>query len=162
VLHTVNRGCLPSRSSTSSITAENRVLFFDITFADLVSKLRPKLATVAQLVAMTDEAHAPGGVSSCLVYEALLAAEDDAFEWPAFDERTASSLCYTSGTTGNPKGVLYSHRRRCCTPSCLLQRRTEALERRQRAAGRRGAADPPMTTRSACPGEIQDRIVLDN
>src|SRR3989304_4460854 len=60
---------------------------------------------------MTDRAHIPhAGIPNLLCYEDLVNAQADVYEWPEFDERTASSLCYTSGTTGNPKGVLYSHR----------------------------------------------------
>src|SRR4029079_8914002 len=63
-------------------------------------------------VAMTDAAHLPGGtaIPGLLDYESLIAGEPDSFEWPRLDEHTASSLCYTSGTAGFPKGVLYSHR----------------------------------------------------
>jgi fatty-acyl-CoA synthase len=110
VLHTVNPRLFPEQIAYIVNHAEGRVLFFDVTFTDLVAKLRPDLAAVERLVAMTDEAHMPGQSSGCLCYETLVDAEDDTFEWPVFDERTASSLCYTSGTTGNPKGVLYSHR----------------------------------------------------
>jgi fatty-acyl-CoA synthase len=110
VLHTVNPRLFPEQIEYIVNHAEGRVLFFDITFSDLVSKLRPGLVTIERLVAMTDEAHGPAPSSGCLCYEMLVDGEDDRFEWPAFDEKTASSLCYTSGTTGNPKGVLYSHR----------------------------------------------------
>ncbi|MEI5676818.1 MULTISPECIES: 3-(methylthio)propionyl-CoA ligase [unclassified Mesorhizobium] len=110
VLHTVNPRLFPEQIDYIVNHAEGSVLFFDITFADLVAKLQPKLASVEKFVAMTDAAHVPGNVGDCLCYETLVEAEDEDFEWPLFDERTASSLCYTSGTTGNPKGVLYSHR----------------------------------------------------
>ena len=110
VLHTVNPRLFPEQIDYIVNHAEDRVLFFDITFADLIAKLRPKFATVQHLVAMTDPEHTPDKLPGSLVYETLLDAETDDFEWPEFDERTASSLCYTSGTTGNPKGVLYSHR----------------------------------------------------
>src|SRR5207245_7335181 len=79
VLHTVNPRLFPEQIEYIINHAENRVLFFDITFADLVAKLRRQRATVQRLVAMTAEAHAPG-MSPCLVYEALLETEDDAFE----------------------------------------------------------------------------------
>ncbi len=110
VLNTVNPRLFPEQIDYIVNHAENRVLFFDITFAGLVSGLKPKLATVERFVAMTDTEHLPGEVDGAAAYEDLLAAESDAISWPEFDERTASSLCYTSGTTGNPKGVLYSHR----------------------------------------------------
>ena len=110
VLHTVNPRLFPEQIDYIVNHAEDRVLFFDITFVDLIAKLRPKFATVQHLVAMTDPEHTPDKLPGSLVYETLLDAETDDFEWPEFDERTASSLCYTSGTTGNPKGVLYSHR----------------------------------------------------
>jgi 3-(methylthio)propionyl---CoA ligase len=89
--------------------AENTALFFDPTFLPLVEKLAPQLKTIRHYVLMTDRAHMPKG-SSYLCYEELLEKESDAFEWPSFDERTAAALCYTSGTTGNPKGTLYTHR----------------------------------------------------
>lgn len=110
VLHTVNPRLFPEQIEYIVNHAENRVLLFDITFADLVLKLRPNLTTIEHLVAMTDGAHLPAQLPGGLCYETLVEAEDDILTWPVFDERTASSLCYTSGTTGNPKGVLYSHR----------------------------------------------------
>src|SRR5204863_6985037 len=74
------------------------LVFYDITFAPLVEKLKPQLKSVERFIPLSDE------------YEKLLEAESDNFEWPSFDENTAACLCYTSGTTGNPKGALYSHR----------------------------------------------------
>ncbi len=110
VLHTVNPRLFPEQLDYILNHAESRVLFFDITFSGLVASLRDRLSRVEDLVAMTDAEHLPAELPGCGAYEDLIAAEDDEFEWPEFDERTASSLCYTSGTTGNPKGVLYSHR----------------------------------------------------
>jgi fatty-acyl-CoA synthase len=86
-------------------------VFFDLTFAPLVEKLAPACRGVKGWVAMADRAHMPKlAVEGLLCYEELVEAERDDFEWPAFDENTAAGLCYTSGTTGNPKGVLFSHR----------------------------------------------------
>lgn len=110
VLHTVNPRLFPEQIDYILNHAESRVLFFDITFSALVGGLQENLPLVETFVAMTDEVHLPQEVVGCGCYEALIAAESDAFVWPEFDEKTASSLCYTSGTTGNPKGVLYSHR----------------------------------------------------
>ena len=110
VLHTVNPRLFPEQIDYILNHAESRALFFDITFAELVGRLAPKLAHVGHFVAMTDRDHLPDALPAAACYETLLAAENDDFAWPVFDERTASSLCYTSGTTGNPKGVLYSHR----------------------------------------------------
>jgi acyl-CoA synthetase (AMP-forming)/AMP-acid ligase II len=110
VLNTVNPRLFPEQIDYIVNHAENRVLFFDITFEGIVSGLQSRLKTVGTFVAMTDEAHLPVSVDNCLAYETLVEAESDRIAWPDFDERTASSLCYTSGTTGNPKGVLYSHR----------------------------------------------------
>jgi fatty-acyl-CoA synthase len=110
VLHTVNPRLFPEQIDYIVNHAEDSILFFDITFAGQVADLRPKFHTVNRFVAMTDRAHLPAAVEGVLSYEDLLAPEADDIAWPVFDERTASSLCYTSGTTGNPKGVLYSHR----------------------------------------------------
>ncbi|AOY98027.1 long-chain fatty acid--CoA ligase [Cupriavidus sp. USMAHM13] len=111
VLHTVNPRLFPEQIDYIVNHAEDRVLFFDTTFAELVAKLAPKLTTVRHFVALCDRAHMPAlDLPNLLCYEDLLAASSEDYQWPQFDERTASSLCYTSGTTGNPKGVLYSHR----------------------------------------------------
>lgn len=110
VLHTVNPRLFPEQIDYILNHAESRVLFFDITFAGLVGDLQAKLPLIETFIAMTDDSHLPREVAGCGCYEALIAGENDVFAWPEFDENTASSLCYTSGTTGNPKGVLYSHR----------------------------------------------------
>ena len=89
--------------------ADDRYVFFDACFAPLVETLRASCGGVEAWIALTDRAHMPA-LADALCYEDLLAAERDAFAWPSFDERLASSLCYSSGTTGNPKGALYAHR----------------------------------------------------
>jgi len=112
VLHTVNPRLFPEQIDYIVNHAEDSYLFFDLTFAPLVEKLAPKLKTVKNFVLLTDRAHMPKdcAIPNLLCYEDLIGAESSDYAWPEFDERTASSLCYTSGTTGNPKGVLYSHR----------------------------------------------------
>jgi len=111
VLHTINPRLFPEQIAYIVNHAEDRYLFFDVTFAGLIEKLAPQLESVTAFVAMTDRAHMPSlGVRNLLCYEEWVEAASPDYEWPALDERTASSLCYTSGTTGNPKGVLYSHR----------------------------------------------------
>ena len=111
ILHTVNPRLFPEQISYIINHAEDKILFFDTSFAELVEQLAPQLKTVKDYIAMTDREHMPAiGVPNLHCYEELLQAQSAEFNWPDFDERTASSLCYTSGTTGNPKGVLYSHR----------------------------------------------------
>ena len=115
VLHTVNPRLHPDQVVYILDHAEDQVMFFDLTFWPLVQAVAGRTKTVKHWVAMTDRAHMPpeaeaAKVPGLLCYEELLAAQDDRYEWPSFDENLASSLCYTSGTTGNPKGVLYSHR----------------------------------------------------
>ena len=92
--------------------AEDQVLFFDLSFLPIIEAVASRVRTIKTFVAMTDRAHMPAApkVAGLLCSEDLLEAQSDAYDWPSFDENTASSLCYTSGTTGNPKGVLYSHR----------------------------------------------------
>ena len=114
VMHTVNPRLFAEQIVYIINHAEDRVLFFDVTFAALVAALAPELETVEHFVAMTDREHMPDlpGISAerLLCFDELVAAQSSDYDWPEFDERSASSLCYTSGTTGNPKGVLYSHR----------------------------------------------------
>ncbi|MEW9899984.1 3-(methylthio)propionyl-CoA ligase [Chitinivorax sp. PXF-14] len=111
VCHTINPRLFPEQIAYIVNHAQDQYLFFDITFLPLLEALAPQLGGVKAFVAMTDRDHLPdSSLPRLLCYETLLEAEDDQFEWPSFDENTASSLCYTSGTTGNPKGVLYSHR----------------------------------------------------
>ncbi|HEV8691562.1 MAG TPA: 3-(methylthio)propionyl-CoA ligase [Ideonella sp.] len=112
VLHTLNPRLHADQMAWIADHAEDLVLFFDLTFLPLVEKIAPQLATVKRFVAMTDRAHMPvdSKIRGLLCYEELIDAASDAYDWPEFDENSAASLCYTSGTTGNPKGVLYSHR----------------------------------------------------
>jgi fatty-acyl-CoA synthase len=111
VLHTVNPRLFPEQIEYIVNHAEDQLLFFDITFAALIAQLAPQLKTVRAFIAMTGRAHMPDiDVPNLLCFDDLIGSQSAAYEWPQFDERSASSLCYTSGTTGNPKGVLYSHR----------------------------------------------------
>ena len=110
VCHTINPRLFPEQIAYIANHAEDRYLFVDLTFVPLVEKLLPQLKTVKNVVLMTDRAHMPAALKDAICYEELVATHNGDYAWPVFDERTASSLCYTSGTTGNPKGVLYQHR----------------------------------------------------
>ncbi|MEP6739415.1 MAG: 3-(methylthio)propionyl-CoA ligase [Caldimonas sp.] len=112
VLHTLNPRLHPDQVVYIADHAEDRALFFDLTFLPLVEAIAHRVKTIKTFVAMTDRAHMPAAskIPGLLCYEDLIDANGDRFAWPEFDEGHASSLCYTSGTTGNPKGVLYSHR----------------------------------------------------
>ena len=111
IIHTINPRLFPEQLTYIVNHADDQYIFFDLTFAPLLEKLAPTFAGVKGFVAMTDRAHMPTVIlPNLMCYEELLAAESDDFDWPELDELTPSSLCYTSGTTGNPKGVLYSHR----------------------------------------------------
>ncbi|MGX9353330.1 long-chain-fatty-acid--CoA ligase [Shimia sp. W99] len=108
VCHTINPR-LSAEQMTYIVThAEDTMLFVDTTFVPLVAALRAQWPAGLKVVVMTDRAHMPAGDYLC--YEDLLEGQPESFDWPVFDENTASGLCYTSGTTGNPKGTLYTHR----------------------------------------------------
>ena len=111
VLHTLNPRLHPDQVVYILDHAEDQVLFFDLSFLPLIEAVAARTKTVKAFVAMTDRAHMPAStLPGLLCYEDIVEAHDDRFEWPEFDENAAAALCYTSGTTGNPKGVLYSHR----------------------------------------------------
>ena len=112
VLHTLNPRLHPDQLVWIVDHAEDSVLCFDMTFLPLVEAVAARLKTVRHFVAMTSREHMPASpkIPNLLCYEELLAAASPNYTWPDFDENTASTLCYTSGTTGHPKGALYSHR----------------------------------------------------
>lgn len=112
VLHTLNPRLSPEHVAYIANHAEDQVIFVDLNLLPVVESVAGQLKSVRHVVVMTDRAHMPkdSKIANLLCYEELIADKPGTLAWPTFDERTASSLCYTSGTTGNPKGVLYSHR----------------------------------------------------
>jgi 3-(methylthio)propionyl---CoA ligase len=110
VCHTVNPRLFPEQVAFIVNQADDRYVLFDTTFAALVATLAPRCPNVKGWIALAEEPSLPSLDVPLLCYESLLAAEDGDFEWPELDERLASNLCYTSATTGHPKGALYSHR----------------------------------------------------
>jgi fatty-acyl-CoA synthase len=111
VWHAINPRLIPAQISYIANHAEDKVLFLESSFLPMVEKLAPQLATIGLFVLMVDRTAMPRtSLANLQCYEDFLDSGDENFQWPVFDERSASSLFYTSGTTGNPKGVLYSHR----------------------------------------------------
>ncbi|MFZ3207921.1 MAG: 3-(methylthio)propionyl-CoA ligase [Geobacteraceae bacterium] len=114
VCHTVNPRLFPEQISYIINHAEDSFIFTDLTFVPLLEAMSEGLKTVKGIIIMTDASHMPETRLSekfkVYCYETIIEKEPNTIVWPEFDENTASSLCYTSGTTGNPKGVLYSHR----------------------------------------------------
>jgi fatty-acyl-CoA synthase len=111
ICHTINPRLFPDQLSYIINHAEDQWVFTDLTFVPLLEGLADRLTGVRGFVVMTDAAHMPDTtLPNVQCYEGLLEGQTDQIEWPVFDENTASSMCYTSGTTGHPKGVVYSHR----------------------------------------------------
>ena len=111
IYHTVNPRLFDDQIVYIINHAADRLLFLDLTFLPLVERLAPRLTTIEQFIILTDAEHMPdSSLKNVMAYEDYLAQSDSDFVWSVFDENTAAGLCYTSGTTGHPKGVLYSHR----------------------------------------------------
>ena len=111
VYHTLNPRLFPEQLIYIANHAEDRIVFVDLTFVPILEKVQAELKTVEAFVILTDAAHMPQtGLKNAIAYEELLKEADADYRWLTLDENAACGLCYTSGTTGNPKGVLYSHR----------------------------------------------------
>jgi fatty-acyl-CoA synthase len=134
VLHTINPRLFPEQVEFIINHAEDRLLFVDPTLLPLYAQLAGKLPTVRQTIVMTSDSALPADIAAKLEsYEAFIAGQPDSYDWPVLDERAAAALCYTSGTTGNPKGVLFSHRSTLlhayagCLPDVLNLSRRESV-----------------------------------
>ena len=111
VCHTINPRLFPEQLVFIINHAEDRWIFTDVMFVPLLEKLLPQIPNVERFVVLTDDAHMPEtALPGAISYETLIAGGNRDYRWPRLDERTASALCYTSGTTGDPKGVLFDHR----------------------------------------------------
>ncbi|WP_332813588.1 3-(methylthio)propionyl-CoA ligase [Ramlibacter sp.] len=112
VLHTINPRLHPDQIAWIANHAEDQVLCFDATFLPLVQAVHARCSTIRQYVMLCDSGKVPAdtGIPNLVAYEDWIGGQPTGYDWPQFDENSASSMCYTSGTTGNPKAALYSHR----------------------------------------------------
>ena len=111
VYHTVNPRLFPDQIAWIVNHAEDRVMMVDLTFVPILEKLADRLKPIEQYVVLTDADHMPAtALKNAVPYEEWIGEVDGDFAWKQFDENTAAGMCYTSGTTGHPKGVVYSHR----------------------------------------------------
>jgi len=111
IYHTLNPRLFAEQIDYIVNHAEDEIMFVDLTFVPILEALKERLGTVRKYIVMTDDEHMPEtSLPGAVAYENWIGEVDDDFVWKSFDENTAAGLCYTSGTTGNPKGVLYSHR----------------------------------------------------
>jgi len=112
VLHTLNPRLHPEQIAYIANHAQDQYLLFELTFLSAIEAVAPHCKTIKGYILMCDRDRMPArsAIPNLMCYEDLIDQHSDDYEWPLFDENSASSLCYTSGTTGNPKGALYSHR----------------------------------------------------